>query len=263
MSLSGSKARSSPRATMAKVLGLHSEMARTMDDNQARARANFLRRPAPLSPNEIDEYGFARAWHREKINEAARDHASEAWPIFETWCHARGVRAFPATREVVLDFVRNPPVTGATLYAVWRAIDAMHDAYYWHTDANPVLSLGQQVDLTEDGTVTISDDALSFSQWGFTLDGPYIDPRRLQPQAGLYIALCLTVHPLQAFWDVLHVGETLDVQAMAVQRAGDGCLASTCRGIVHHTAFYSDLGDTVALARLRDAITAEQGVPPC
>lgn len=111
--------------------------------------------PPPLPPSELDEYGFPRVWRRDSPNEKFLAHSAEYWPYFERWCETRGLQAFPASVEVVLKFLRNPPLQGRDLYEVWRAINARHEAYYWHTDANPVqwLKVAGGVQVTPHGWV--------------------------------------------------------------------------------------------------------------
>jgi len=82
--------------------------------------------------------------------------SQEYWPFFQRWCAKQGLQAFPASPRTVLLFLSDPPVTGPSLFRAWQAIDLRHSAFYWHTDANPVmlLTIGG-VSVEPDGTIDI------------------------------------------------------------------------------------------------------------
>lgn len=113
--------------------------------------------PPPPSASQLDEYGFPLAWRREPVRQRLLEDTAEHWALFADWCETRGLRAFPASVETVLRFLREAPVQGRRLYETWQAINARHEAHYWHTNANPVLLLefGHGVLVETDGSVEI------------------------------------------------------------------------------------------------------------
>ena len=131
-----------------------------------RVRAFFAsplkERPKPSldDSSALDEHGMPRAWRRDPEDPVGVHFLQESeryWPVFERWCKERGFRAFPATAETVAEFLEHAPVRGRLLYEVWQAIDARHEAYYWHSDANPVFTLEQRrgVYVQSDGQVQV------------------------------------------------------------------------------------------------------------
>ncbi len=126
----------------------------------------FRRRPdGPPPPPELDEHGFPRDWRRDLGDDEAHHElhrrllarSAVNWPIFERWCQERGLRAFPASVETALRFVRDAPVRGSALYETWLAINNRHEAYYWNEDADPtyLLERGYGVLVAPDGSVKI------------------------------------------------------------------------------------------------------------
>ncbi len=84
------------------------------------------------------------------------------WGVFERWCAGHGYRPFPSTPEVVLEFLLDPPVTGREVGDVLTAITYYHDAFYWHTNANPgtwMFAYGVYVDA--DGVLVIPAEVLA------------------------------------------------------------------------------------------------------
>src|SRR5438552_2242239 len=104
--------------------------------------AALTRKPkgSPL-PSKTDEFGLPLTWRRDKPMKVFLRLSAPSWPTFEHWCQERKVRPFPASVATVEAFLRDPPVGGHELYEVWRAINARHEAIFWHVDANPVQVL--------------------------------------------------------------------------------------------------------------------------
>jgi hypothetical protein len=112
-------------------------------------------RTDPADP-DLDEYGRPRAWRRDPTDRMFLKASEAFWPYFERWCASRGLNDFPASPRTVLLFLKSSAVEGETLFRTWKAINRRHEAYYWHTDANPVqlLSTGG-VEVKPDGAVMI------------------------------------------------------------------------------------------------------------
>ena len=131
--------------------------------NNARSATirNVLRRRPP--PPELDEHGFPVTWRVDPEDPDQQRNlamSAEHWPIFERWCEALSLKAFPASVETVLRFLLDPPVYGEELYETWIAISYYHEAYYWMEDADPVYLLTRRgVDVKQDGTVIVPDEA--------------------------------------------------------------------------------------------------------
>lgn len=122
----------------------------------------FQRSPqGPPPPAELDEHGIPREWRNDLVGVPYyRDRlarSEEHWGIFESWCDSRSLKAFPATPEIVLGFLLDPPVRGQALHDAWTSIDDRHEAYYWHNDACPWCDLRRSygVDVGSDGAVQI------------------------------------------------------------------------------------------------------------
>src|SRR5438093_8608532 len=98
------------------------------------------KRPAS---SDVDEYGLPRKWRR-PVNETAsfERNVGAGWKRFEEWCTRHGETAFPASMETVLRFLLHPDgISGDDLFQSWQEIRRHHEAYYWHTNANPVERL--------------------------------------------------------------------------------------------------------------------------
>ena len=218
--------------------------------------------PEPLPPEQLDDYGFPWFWHRSPPDRLIEETITY-WPIFERWCQERGRRAFPAARETVLDFLHDPPVRGRALYEVWNAIDMYHFAHYWHTDANPVLMLRNEVEVDEEGTVTVREDPMRFERWGHRFEGVYRESSQLRERPGLYLVLCMVVYDYGSFWKALAVGYADNVRAAATAPDQEQCYNNHCRGVVHYAALYDIGSPDGTLSRLRRAILEEQDDLPC
>lgn len=106
--------------------------------------------------HDLDEYGLPVAWRLDEVDSALIEDAEEYWAGFEDWCRRKGYSAFPATPTTVLRFLDDQSRGRANLKDVWTAIDLRHEAYYWHSNANPVPILEDSgVVVGEDGAVTI------------------------------------------------------------------------------------------------------------
>ena len=124
---------------------------------------NVLRRRPPPPP--LDEHDFPVTWRVDPEDPDQQQNlarSAEHWPIFERWCEARSLKPFPASAETTLRFLLDPPVEGPELYETWWAISIRHEAYYWMEDADPyyLLKHGHGVDVEQDGTVVVPDEAL-------------------------------------------------------------------------------------------------------
>ncbi len=125
---------------------------------------NVLRRGRRPPPPELDEHGFPVDWRvhpDDPFQQMFLEQSAEHWPTFEAWCNERMLKPFPATEDTVLRFLLDPPVEGQRLYATWAAINSRHEAFYWMEDANPtyLLRYGHGVDVKQDGTVIVPDEA--------------------------------------------------------------------------------------------------------
>ena len=128
----------------------------------------FRRSPkGPPPPAELDEYGLPCEWRRNDLVAAPfyRDllaRSEEHWRVFESWCESRSLESFPATPEIVLGFLFDPPVQGRALHDAWWSIQDRHEAYYWHDDACPWCKLTRNygVDVGSDGDVQIPAEVL-------------------------------------------------------------------------------------------------------
>lgn len=127
----------------------------------------FQRSPkGPPPPAELDEHGLPREWRNDLVGVPYyRDilaRSEEHWGVFEGWCESRSLKAFPATPEIVLGFLLDPPVRGQALRDAWWSIQDRHEAHYWHDDACPWCELRRNygVDVGSDGAVQIPDGVL-------------------------------------------------------------------------------------------------------
>lgn len=103
----------------------------------------------------MDESDLPMEWRRQPPDEAAIAEVASDWAVFVRYCEERGLVALPASQDTVLAFLRDPPVVGPRLFAIWTAIDRQHDSIYWHIDANAVLRLETYsfVHVRTDGTI--------------------------------------------------------------------------------------------------------------
>lgn len=93
----------------------------------------------------LDSGGLPLAWRRPHVSPAHLEGSAVSfaiWGGFEDWCQQQSVSALPASPRTVMRFLRSRQ---GQLSEIWEVISSRHEAYYWHTDANPirVLELGE------------------------------------------------------------------------------------------------------------------------
>ena len=113
------------------------------------------RRTVPLGPEPLDEFGLPLSWRHDEVDEAMLEDSEAHLGLFERWCESNDRRAFPADADTCLDFLRANWDRGPELYETWRAMDARHEAYYWHSGANAVGRMKAFLGLVvrSDGTI--------------------------------------------------------------------------------------------------------------
>lgn len=214
--------------------------------------------PKPLEDDQLDGFGFPWFWHRMPPDDFTTSESAEHWSLFEQWCQEQGRRAFPATRETVLDFLRESPVQGRQLYDTWIAVDLRHFADYWHTDANPVLMLRDYVTVTEEGIVTLSDGLMHFERWGYDFEGPYQEVESLKNQPGLIVRWCQQVYEYGSTWQVMAIQYSNDVQQASVAMNIAPSVHNKCRGVIHYAALYNVDDPEATLSAIRAAFLEEE-----
>jgi len=76
---------------------------------------------------------------------------------------------------------------------------------------------------------------MAFEKWGYTWDGAFTDPNKLEDRSGIYVIWCKNGED----WKVLDVGESATVKTRVLGHDRAGCWARNCRGTIYYTAHYT------------------------
>lgn len=99
---------------------------------------------------------------------------------------------------------------------------------------------------------------MSFTRWGYQIEGAFISQESLEARAGVYVIWCKNGEA----WTVLDVGETGDVKERVATHDRVDCWARHCSGTIYYSAIYTpNLQQSGRMA-------IEQGIreltkPPC
>lgn len=96
---------------------------------------------------------------------------------------------------------------------------------------------------------------MTFQRWDYEFDGPYTDPNRLQPSAGVYVVWCM----INTSWFVLDVGESEDVVDRLNNHDRAECWRQNCNGTIFFSATY--ISDEQDRFNLEQSIRNSVNVP--
>ena len=74
-----------------------------------------------------------------------------------------------------------------------------------------------------------------FERWGYTWEGAFSDPLKLQDRSGVYVIWCKNKDQ----WNVLDVGESANVQTRVTNHDRSDCWSEQCSGKIFYSAHYT------------------------
>lgn len=100
---------------------------------------------------------------------------------------------------------------------------------------------------------------MSFEQWGYKFNGPYVSPATLAPEAGVYAIWCKT----NLRWHILDVGQSEDVRDRCQNHDRTDCWEDKCQvGNLRYSAHYMPDSSETNRIRVEQDIRSRAN-PPC
>lgn len=115
--------------------------------------APFSRGSASPPP---DDWRRATPDARELIPVLLDSDLLDGWTEFKRWCDSSDESAFPSSPSTLLRFIASRAIGKPDIRYVLEAVARLHEAIFWHSDADPVAVLNRAgVDVTDTGEVLI------------------------------------------------------------------------------------------------------------
>lgn len=76
---------------------------------------------------------------------------------------------------------------------------------------------------------------MAFDHWGYTFEGAFTAPGKLEARSGVYVIWCKTGEN----WKVIDVGESHDVRARVLGHDRKDCWKEKCSGTLYYSATYT------------------------
>jgi hypothetical protein len=99
---------------------------------------------------------------------------------------------------------------------------------------------------------------MSFERWGYTFEGAWDDPNRLEARSGVYVIWCKDGDT----WTVLDVGESGDVKGRVLSHDRKEEWMRHCKGTIYYSATYTPNLEQAGRMEVEQKIRGAAS-PPC